>query len=39
MAGLKYWVWLSECRGLANREKLLLLEGKTMENGGDTRIE
>ncbi len=26
MAGLKYWVWLSECRGLANREKLLLLE-------------
>jgi len=26
MAGLKYWVWLSECRSLTTRAKLLLLE-------------
>ena len=26
MAGLKYWVWLSECEGLSLRSKLLLLE-------------
>ena len=26
MAGLKYWVWLSEVRGLTNRSKLLLLD-------------
>ena len=26
MAGLKYWVWLSEVKGLTNRSKLLLLE-------------
>ena len=26
MAGLKYWVWLSEVKGLSNRSKLLLLE-------------
>lgn len=26
MAGLKYWVWLSEVAGLSNRSKLLLLE-------------
>ncbi|MBQ5566478.1 MAG: DNA-processing protein DprA [Oscillospiraceae bacterium] len=26
MAGLKYWVWLSECRGLTNRDRLSLLE-------------
>lgn len=25
MAGLKYWVWLSEVKGLSNRSKLLLL--------------
>lgn len=26
MAGLKYWVWLSEVKGLTNRSKLLLLD-------------
>ena len=26
MAGLKYWVWLSECRGLTNRSRALLLD-------------
>ena len=26
MAGLKYWVWLSECEGLSLRSKLLLLD-------------
>ncbi len=26
VAGLKYWVWLSECKGLTNRSKLLLLD-------------
>ena len=26
MAGLKYWVWLSERKGLTNRSKLLLLD-------------
>ena len=26
MAGLKYWVWLSEVKGLADRSKLLLLD-------------
>jgi len=26
VAGLKYWLWLSGCRGLSTREKLLLLE-------------
>lgn len=26
MAGLKYWVWLNEVKGLTNRAKLLLLE-------------
>lgn len=26
MAGLKYWVWLSEVKGLSNRSKFLLLE-------------
>ena len=26
MAGLKYWVWLSEVRGLTNRSRLLLLD-------------
>ena len=26
MAGLKYWVWLSECKGLTNRSRLLLLD-------------
>lgn len=26
MAGLKYWVWLSEVKGLSNRSKLLLLQ-------------
>ena len=25
MAGLKYWVWLNECRGLTNRSRALLL--------------
>ena len=26
MAGLKYWVWLIECRGLTNRSRALLLD-------------
>ena len=26
MAGLKYWVWLNECRGLTNRSRALLLD-------------
>ena len=26
MAGLKYWVWLAEVKGLTNRSKLLLLD-------------
>ena len=26
MAGLKYWVWLSEVKGLTNHSKLLLLD-------------
>ena len=26
MGGLKYWVWLSEVKGLSSRSKLLLLE-------------
>ena len=26
MAGLKYWVWLNECRGLTNRSRVLLLD-------------
>ena len=26
MAGLKYWIWLSECRGLTNRSRALLLD-------------
>ena len=26
MAGLKYWVWLSEVKGLTNRSRLLLLD-------------
>ena len=25
VAGLKYWIWLSECRGLTNRSRALLL--------------
>ena len=25
MAGLKYWIWLSECKGLTNRSRALLL--------------
>ena len=28
MAGLKYWVWLNECRGLTNRSRALLLDHK-----------
>lgn len=26
MAGLKYWIWLSECKGLTNRSRALLLD-------------
>ena len=26
MAGLKYWGWLNECRGLTNRSRALLLD-------------
>lgn len=26
MAGTKYWIWLNECRGVAQRVKLMLLE-------------
>ena len=26
MAGLKYWIWLSECKGLTNRSRVLLLD-------------
>jgi len=26
MAGLKYWIWLNECRGLTNRSRALLLD-------------
>lgn len=26
MAGLKYWIWLSECKGLTGRERVLLLD-------------
>ena len=26
MAGLKYWIWLSECKGLTNRSRALLID-------------